>query len=86
MFEIIQLISALIQEGKKVYLHCWGGIGRTGTVIGCYLIENQMASTENVMQTIDYLKRTTPIKDRRSPETDEQMDFILDWPVLRVSN
>jgi protein-tyrosine phosphatase len=86
MFEIIQWILALIQGGKKVYVHCWGGVGRTGTVIGCYLIENQMASTENVIQTIDYLKRTTPIKDRRSPETDEQIDFILDWPVLRVTN
>jgi hypothetical protein len=43
-----------------------------------------MATTENVIETIAYLKRTTSIADRLSPETDEQMDFILDWPVLRV--
>jgi hypothetical protein len=83
MKETIQLIQSLILDDKKVYIHCWGGIGRTGTVVGCYLLENNMATTESVIQTIEYLKRTTPIKDRRSPETDEQMDFILDWPVLR---
>jgi hypothetical protein len=83
MKEIINLIHLLIQQGKKVYVHCWGGIGRTGTVVGCYLIEQNMATTENAIQTIEYLKRTTPIKDRRSPETDEQRDFVLDWPVLR---
>ena len=85
MKEIIDLIHDLIQQGKKVYVHCWGGIGRTGTVVGCYLIEHNMATPENVIQTIEYLKRTTSIKDRRSPETDEQMDFVTDWLVLRPS-
>ena len=83
MNEILATIDRCNAEGKAVYVHCWGGIGRTGTVVGCYLLENNMATTENVIQTIEYLKRTTPIKERRSPETDEQMDFILDWPVLR---
>jgi protein tyrosine phosphatase len=79
MKENLALIRSLIEGNKKVYVHCWGGVGRTGTVIGCYLLENQMANRNNVIRTIDYLKRTTSIKDRRSPETDEQMEFILNW-------
>ncbi|MFZ5949388.1 MAG: fused DSP-PTPase phosphatase/NAD kinase-like protein [Candidatus Rifleibacteriota bacterium] len=22
--------------GKPVYVHCWGGLGRTGVVVGCW--------------------------------------------------
>lgn len=83
MKQIITQIFNAIESGKKVYVHCWGGVGRTGMVIGCFLLEQKMATTENVIETIAYLKRTTSIADRLSPETDEQMDFILDWPVLR---
>ena len=24
-------------KGDVVYLHCWGGVGRTGTIVGCWL-------------------------------------------------
>ena len=83
MNQILTQIFSEIEAGKKVYVHCWGGVGRTGTVIGCFLLEQKMATPENVIETIAYLKRTTSIADRRSPETDEQLDFILNWPVLR---
>ena len=83
MRETLHLIHNLIEDGQKVYVHCWGGVGRTGTIVGCYLLEQNMATTENVIQTIDYLKRTTPISERNSPETDEQVNFILNWPLLR---
>lgn len=65
MKEITAQIFSDIQAGRKVYVHCWGGVGRTGTVIGCFLLEQQMATTENVIQTIEYLKRTTSIAHRR---------------------
>ena len=84
MRETLHLIHNLIEDGKKVYVHCWGGVGRTGTVVGCYLLEQNMASTDTVLQTIDYLKRTTPISERNSPETDEQVNFVLNWPSLRT--
>jgi len=86
MKEILHFINSLINNGKKVYLHCWGGVGRTGTVVGCYLIEQNMATTDNVLQTIDYLKRTTPISERNSPETEEQINFVLNWPLSRKLN
>ena len=32
-------IAAALAAGRRVYLHCRAGIGRTGTVVGCYLVE-----------------------------------------------
>ena len=31
MSSILDTINAELQAGRKIYLHCWGGIGRTGT-------------------------------------------------------
>lgn len=84
MRDVLRTIDQRLGQGRTVYVHCWGGVGRTGTVVGCYLLEHRMATTDTVMETIRYLKRTTPIKDRQSPETQEQVDFILDWPVART--
>src|SRR5690606_6247393 len=35
----LELIRAEIEAGRTCYVHCWGGIGRTGTVVGCWLRE-----------------------------------------------
>ena len=37
--EILLAIDRRIREGGAVYLHCWGGIGRTGLVVACWLQE-----------------------------------------------
>jgi protein-tyrosine phosphatase len=79
MVEILDKIDEQIANGKTVYVHCWGGVGRTGTVIGCYLIRHGFAEPDNVIETINYLKRTTNIAHRTSPETQEQKQFILNW-------
>src|ERR1700734_2418094 len=39
MREILDAIHAEIKAGSVVYVHCWGGKGRTATVTGCYLLE-----------------------------------------------
>ena len=35
--KILDTIDTHIAKGEVVYLHCWGGVGRTGTVVGCWL-------------------------------------------------
>lgn len=76
MKEILQIIEESISNNKPVYVHCWGGIGRTGTVIGCFLIKNKMANPNNFMEMLAYLRRTDPENHRPSPETPQQIEFV----------
>ena len=79
MTEILDVMDEAIGLKKTVYVHCWGGIGRTGTTIGCYLLRHGLADKNNVFNMIDELKKNTPIRGRKSPETEEQRQFVLDW-------
>ena len=36
---IIACIHGEVDAGRTVYVHCWGGKGRTCTVVGCLLID-----------------------------------------------
>jgi hypothetical protein len=37
--DVLARIRGEIDAGRTVYVHCWGGKGRTSTVIGCLLID-----------------------------------------------
>src|SRR5215208_5602017 len=50
MNSILDSIDKSLQTGRKVYLHCWGGIGRTGTTVGCYLVRKGMKGEEALDQ------------------------------------
>lgn len=38
--EIVARIRREMDSGRVVYVHCWGGKGRTSTVVGCLLIDD----------------------------------------------
>ena len=44
MERILGAIDDELAAGRAVYLHCWGGIGRTGTVVGCYLVRQGLTA------------------------------------------
>jgi hypothetical protein len=79
MTRILNQIDLCIKHGKPVYVHCWGGIGRTGTVVGCYLVRHGLASGKNVLAMIRDLRKDTEDSDRRSPETGEQREMVMEW-------
>lgn len=78
MHEIQRTIAEALEQGHKVYIHCWGGIGRTGTVAGCYLVDRGI-SGEEAMETINRLLQTTPKWEKKTPETNDQRRFIREW-------
>lgn len=80
MRHILDTVEALLKRGRRLYLHCWGGVGRTGTVIGCYLVRRGLNGTE-ALQQLQLWWQAVP-KSRyhpQSPETDEQRQFVLGW-------
>lgn len=80
MEAILDKIDESLNAGRKVYLHCWGGIGRTGTTVGCYLVRHGM-SGEKALDQLTTWWRGVP-KSRihpQSPETYEQVEFIRNW-------
>jgi hypothetical protein len=79
MHSILQFMKSEICSGNTLYVHCWGGVGRTGTVIGSFLIQHGICKPEEVLTFIDFLKRDTEIAHRDSPETAEQRNFLLNW-------
>ena len=43
--EILLTIDRRIRDGGAVFVHCWGGVGRTGLVVGCWLQEHGRTNT-----------------------------------------
>jgi predicted protein tyrosine phosphatase len=82
MVEILDCIDLYLGENKPVYFHCLGGIGRTGTVAGCYLVRHGL-SGEEALERIHELRARTPNKKRRSPETSAQRAMVLNWQLGR---
>jgi protein-tyrosine phosphatase len=73
MRAILDTIDAEMAAGRTVYVHCWGGIGRTGTVIGCWLVRHGTPA-EEALNEIE-ARRGEP----GSPETAAQWAFVLNW-------
>jgi protein-tyrosine phosphatase len=80
MTSILDTIDTAMKDGKKIYLHCWGGIGRTGTTVGCYLVRHGRTGEEALKQLAEWWK-TVPKSQihQHSPETLEQVEFIRNW-------
>jgi ADP-ribosyl-[dinitrogen reductase] hydrolase len=84
--EILIAIDGRIREGGAVYLHCWGGVGRTGLVVASWLQEHgripddALAELSAKWSTVEKIYRKP-----ESPETPTQVDWIRIWPQRRRS-
>jgi hypothetical protein len=76
---ILDNIDAGIAAGRPVYVHCLGGLGRTGTVVGCYLARHGVANGRNAIKMIRDLRQNTLTHHLRSPETNQQVDLVESW-------
>jgi protein tyrosine phosphatase len=83
MTQILDAIDSAIAAGEPVYVHCWGGRGRTGTVVGCWLIRHGLADSINFTNGIDFLRANVPDRSYPSPENDEQEAFVRAWEMGR---
>ena len=85
MSELLDTVDREIASGEKVYIHCWGGIGRTGTAVGCWLARHGDSGTagcgSKALEKLSRLWKTCPKSDiyPASPQTEEQRDYVINW-------
>jgi len=83
MQTILRSIRESSHLAPAVYVHCWGGIGRTGTVVGCWLRECGY-DPKSALAHVQHLYASHMPKARihpESPQTPAQKDYIRNWNV-----
>lgn len=79
VMNLFRRLEQLIHERPhaKLYIHCHGGVGRTGTIVACYYIYFEHLSFE---ESFDKMKRKYAQSPRSrimdAPETKSQVEFV----------
>jgi hypothetical protein len=76
---ILDALDGALALGRHVYVHCRGGIGRTGTVVGCFIARHGLAAGQEVLTRIAELRRLLPDPIGISPETAAQTRMVIGW-------
>jgi hypothetical protein len=79
MRKILDRIDAEIAQSGKVYVHCWGGHGRTATVGGCWMVRQGMTAEKVLQQITKNRSHDEVLASHHSPETPDQQEFIRGW-------
>ncbi len=84
---ILDAVDSAQAHKLPTYVHCWAGHGRTGTVVGCWLVRHGLGGDEALAQ-IARLREFDPfLRVRTAPQTDAQRAMIRSWlsrPVVRT--
>jgi hypothetical protein len=78
MNELLDMLDAALEAGQVVYVHCWGGVGRTGTVVGCYLVRRGLTGAQALARLVE-LRAGLAEGWRRSPESDAQWQMVMNF-------
>jgi len=77
---ILDRIDALVAVNAVPYVHCRGGIGRTGTIVACWLVRHGKSGAEALAIVAEHWNTVAKrIRHPRSPETEAQRRYALDW-------
>jgi atypical dual specificity phosphatase len=88
MYDVLDTLRHNQDRGRIPAVHCRGGIGRTGMVIGCWLVESGVA--KNGAEALDIIAREWKSVEKckrypHSPETGPQFDFVSQFHPLPKS-
>ena len=77
---ILDDLDSFLEQGRNVYVHCWGGSGRTGTIIGCWIRRHGLANADEILNCLASLREGDSVKHgKRIPNTDTQEQLVLNW-------
>ncbi|MDD3146315.1 MAG: hypothetical protein PHD82_03350 [Candidatus Riflebacteria bacterium] len=79
MRSIVDCINEQLANERCVYLHCRGGVGRTGTVAACWLCSGGMDGEQALIELAKLFSASNAAKFTRSPETDEQRQMVISY-------
>ena len=79
MGAILDDIDLALESGATVYVHCAVGVGRTGMVVGCWMVRNGACRPEDAVGAITMLRSRAGLPLQLSPETSRQRDFVTSW-------
>jgi hypothetical protein len=74
----LDTIDAILAANRVVYVHCWGGFGRTGTIVGCYLVRHGLSGAAALAE-LRHLRRGSPYAAHPSPEREAQRAMVRSW-------
>ncbi len=80
--DILDAIDNCLDGGGTVYLHCWGGVGRTGTIVGCWLARHGCAGNDALALLSEIWEQCPKSKcpnPKKSPETPKQENYVRRW-------
>jgi protein-tyrosine phosphatase len=81
--KILDTIDHHLERGQPVYVHCWGGVGRTGVIIGCWLARHGLGGKAALECLRELWQQCPKSHHRNSPETIQQVRYICDWEAGR---
>jgi len=79
----LDAIDKHIQKQRIVYLHCWGGIGRTGVIVGCWLARHGWHGKSALLRLQELWQQCPKSAYCSTPQTNEQIQYIINWEEIR---
>ena len=76
---ILDTIDRVLAEDGTAYVHCWGGVGRTGTIVGCWLVRHGMTGEEALARVAELWATRPDASWSTSPQTEEQFRYVREW-------
>ncbi|KAI0301429.1 protein-tyrosine phosphatase-like protein [Russula brevipes] len=86
--QILDVLKDNARRGRTTAVHCRGGIGRTGLVVGCWLVES--GAVEDGAAALRFIAEEWKSVEKcnrfpQSPETGGQCEFVRNFERLQGS-
>ena len=73
---ILDILDNSIRQGVPAYLHCWGGHGRTSTVVACFLVRHGDAPEQAIARVLAW---RASLPKKHYPFERQQEALVRSW-------